>query len=176
MITIRQAYIKDAAGIAKVHVDSVRTTYAGIDPQDYLDKLSIEEFTRSWASRLSNPRSYVYVAEDESRHIIGFVSGGAEREGDPLYKGELYAIYLLQAYQRQGIGRLLTRALVKRLVQVGMNSMLLWVVAANPARRFYEALGGQPVKTKQIEIGGAILDEVAYGWTDIGVLLEEHGA
>jgi len=176
MITIRQARQEDAAEIAKVHVDSVRTTYAGIDPQDYLDKLSYEEFTRSWASRLSNPLSYVYIAEDESGHIVGFVSGGAEREGDPLYKGELYAIYLLQAYQGQGIGRLLTRALVNRLVQVGMNSMLLWVVAANPARRFYEALSGQQVKTKQIEIGGTMLDEIAYGWTDIRVLLEERGA
>ena len=174
MITIRQAHIEDAAEIAKVHVDSVRTTYAGIDPQDYLDKLSTEEYTRNWVSRLSNPHSYVYVAEDESRHIVGFVSGGAERKGDPLYKGELYAIYLLQAYQGQGIGRLLTRALVKRLVQEGINSMLLWVVTANPARHFYEALGGQQVKAKQIEIGGAMLDEIAYGWTDLHVLLEEQ--
>jgi len=176
MISIKQACTEDAPGIAQVHVDSWRTTYPGIVPQNYLDQLSYEGHTRGWASQLRNPRLYTYVAEDESGHIVGFVSGGAEREGDPLFKGELYAIYLLQACQGQGIGRLLTRALVKRLVQVGMNSMLLWVFAANPACRFYEALGGQQVKTKQIEIDGVTLDEIAYGWTDIKVLLEEQEA
>ncbi len=48
--------------------------------------------------------------------------------------------------------------------------MLVRVLAENPARKFYEALGGQLLKAKPIEIGGATLDEVAYGWTDIRVI------
>jgi hypothetical protein len=31
--------------------------------------------------------------------------------------------------------------------------MLLWVMADNPARHFYEELGGQQIKMSQIEIG-----------------------
>lgn len=50
--------------------------------------------------------------------------------------------------------------------------MLVWVLAENPFRRFYEALGGQYVRTEQFELGGAMLDEVAYGWRDIRTLLK----
>jgi hypothetical protein len=50
--------------------------------------------------------------------------------------------------------------------------MLLWVFADNqPARGFYESLGGIPVAEDGFELGGAWLVEVAYGWRDLGVLL-----
>ena len=53
-----------------------------------------------------------------------------------------------------------------------MNSMLLWVLAHNPARHFSEALGGQQIKMSQIEIGGVKLDEVAYGCLDMRTILQ----
>jgi hypothetical protein len=48
------------------------------------------------------------------------------------------------------------------------------VFADNPARRFYEALGGQLIKSSQFELGGTTIDEVAYGWLDIRTLLKEQ--
>ena len=53
-----------------------------------------------------------------------------------------------------------------------MNSILLWVLAENwPARRFYEALGGEYVSEQQIMIGNTLLLEVAYGWKDLNQLI-----
>jgi hypothetical protein len=51
--------------------------------------------------------------------------------------------------------------------------MLVWALAKNPWRPFYESLGGVllPDKKKVTTIGGAILDEVAYGWKGIGELI-----
>ncbi len=43
--------------------------------------------------------------------------------------------------------------------------MLVWVLADNPACMFYEAIGGQKIYEKQIDRGGVMLNEVAYGWT-----------
>ena len=43
--------------------------------------------------------------------------------------------------------------------------MLVWVLADNPACRFYEMLGGQKVNKKEIEMKGTKLIEIAYGWT-----------
>ena len=40
---IRKANIEDAMGIAKVHVDSWRTTYKGIVPEVFLENLSYDE-------------------------------------------------------------------------------------------------------------------------------------
>ena len=45
--------------------------------------------------------------------------------------------------------------------------MLLWVLAENPSRGFYEALGGAEVRQQTITIGGRELVEIAYGWRDI---------
>ena len=173
---IRQATPADAPAIAKIRIDTWRTAYRGIVPEDYLSNMSYEESERSWVSRLSGTereKTWVYVAVDAVGRLVGFVSGGMGRDEDPVYKSELYAIYILQAYQGQGIGRLLALALVEKLVQMGFDSMLLWVFADNPARRFYEAMGGQLVKTSQFELSGATIDEVAYGWLDIRTLLRE---
>ena len=48
-----------------------------------------------------------------------------------------------------------------------VESMLVWVLAKNSARRFYERLGGIFLREKQIKIGSVDLLEAAYGWADI---------
>jgi hypothetical protein len=47
-----------------------------------------------------------------------------------------------------------------------MPSMLVWVLAENYARGFYERLGGALVGEQEITLGGVALREVAYGWPD----------
>lgn len=109
--------------------------------------------------------NFTYVAE-ESGEVIGFANGGVERTGTPLYKGELTAIYIRKKHQGKGIGHCLVRAVVERLGQSGIDSMLVWVLADNPACQFYAALGGKLVHEKELEIGGKSLIEVAYGWAN----------
>jgi GNAT superfamily N-acetyltransferase len=171
-VEIRAACPSDAAGIAGVHVDSWRTTYRGIVPDDFLAALSYEQRERMWRGILSpaSGSSFVYVAEGPSGQIVGFASGGPVRDLAPDYSGELYAVYLLQDRQRHGLGRRLIGAVVRRLIQAGMTSLLVWVLADNPARKFYEALGGQYVYDRRVSIGNARLVEVAYGWRDARIL------
>ena len=177
MARIREARREDAPGIAHVHVASWRTTYRGIMPDEYLAQLSVEQRARRWMEITSAGAEIIYVAEDDGdggRGIVGFASGGAKRDGaTPAYDGELYAVYILQEYQGQGIGQQLVSAIAERLAQAGFNAMLVWVLAANPSRGFYDRLGGQLVWEKMIDIAGTTLSEVAYGWPDIRVLLEK---
>jgi hypothetical protein len=51
-----------------------------------------------------------------------------------------------------------------------MRSMIIWVLAGNPSRLFYEALGGREVGRQDIVIGGVVLEEIAYRWPDLGAL------
>jgi GNAT superfamily N-acetyltransferase len=171
---IRQATIADVAAIARVHVDSWRTTYKGLLPDDYLANLTYEQREPRWREILSKPvgHSLVYVAEDHAGNIGGFASGGPERSGDPVYTGEVYAIYLLERWQGQGVGRQLTITLVRQLIQRGFTSLLIWVLADNPSRRFYEALGGQPVRDRLEMTGGVEVMDVAYGWLDARMLID----
>lgn len=167
---LRAATPADAQAIARVHVASWRTTYPGMLPGSYLRAMHDDDYTVRWARILTDPagRNTVFVAEEQGQ-IVGFASGGREREGDPRYLGELYAIYLLQEAQGRGHGRALVRAVADMLVERGMTSMLIWVLRENTAARgFYEHLGGVYVRERQTDFGaGFTVPEVGYGWDDV---------
>ena len=170
---VREARCEDVGAIAQVHVESWRTTYRGLMPDAVLDGLTPEQRRPQWEQQLCSgrPLRCTFVATDAENRVVGFASAGPQRDM-PAYDGELYAIYLPQSVQRQGTGRRLVASVARCLIDRGMRSMLLWVLASNhPSRAFYERLGGTYVQTKPYEIGGATLREVAYGWPDLAALL-----
>jgi L-amino acid N-acyltransferase YncA len=175
---VREARLEDAAAIARVHVAAWQTAYRGIVPDAYLDSLDPARRELRWREMLSQraDRECHYVAETLDGELVGFAAGGPARTEIALpdrtehFDGELYAIYLLAEQRRRGAGRLLTRAVAQRLLERGMASMLVWVLAANPSRAFYERLGGVLVGEQPIMIADTELIEVAYGWPDVGVL------
>lgn len=171
---IRPATPADARDIASVHVSSWHTTYPGLVPDEHLKKLTVESRIPKWLETLEKPKpgTYNLVAVNDQGQIVGFIDGGPERSGDPDYKSELYAIYLLQAAQRKGLGRRLTHELTTRLLADGWPSLLVWVLETNPSKHFYEYLGGKPVRRKMVKFSGAETPEVAYGWIDLKVLHE----
>ena len=178
---VREARLGDEAAMARVSVDSYRAAYRDQIPEESLMLYTYEESERNWAralrelSEADEREEYIYVAENDAGDMIGAAMGGPEGSNHPLYTGEIYFLYLLPSYHRQGIGRLLTISVVERLVEQGLDSLLIRVLQANaPARRFYEALGGQLVLEEQIEEYGAVLDQVAYGWSDVSELLHSR--
>jgi GNAT superfamily N-acetyltransferase len=146
-ITVRPAAIADAGSLARVRVETWRTSYRGLIPEAAIDGMDIEKETRRWVERLQAPlaESFLFVAEvapggrgsfPQEPAVAGFCGGGPDRDADPQYSGELYAMYILQAYQGKGVGRTLVQAGVDWLRQGGHGSMLIWVLHDNlPARR-----------------------------------------
>jgi GNAT superfamily N-acetyltransferase len=173
-LIIRRAELNDARAIAEVQVDTWRTTYRGIMSDDFLAALSYEQREAAWRRVLSDldPIRLGYVATDHSETVIGFIHGGPEREGGSECGGEIYAIYVLEAFQRRAVGRRLTATLAQKLVDAGLLSLLVWVLEKNHFRAFYEALGGQLLGQKQITVEGGPSVEVAYGWRNAQVLIE----
>ncbi|MCC3356075.1 GNAT family N-acetyltransferase [Bacillus sp. REN16] len=163
---IRKAILSDAKGIAKVHVDSWRTTYKGIIPDEFLQRLSYESREKMWERGI--PNGHILVAENNSGEIAGFACGGKERSGSyENYQGELYAIYILQEYQGQGLGKKLVIPVVKQLLDKDFNTMLVLVLEENKSCLFYEALGARKLNTFEVEIGGKNLKEAVYGWDNL---------
>ena len=108
----------------------------------------------------SSDLHFIDVAVSELGEIVGFADGGRERTRNSTYKGELYAIYILESHQRQGIGTRLTQLIVQRLAEINLNSLLVWVLENNPFCKFYRDLSGQKVYDKEIERGGTKLKEI----------------
>jgi len=157
--------VDDAAAIARVHVSSWRATYTDLLPADFLESLTEAGYADRWRRFIAERSNLAFVVEDDSGDVVGFASGGRDRAGEASYKGELYAIYLLEAAQRRGYGRELVRAIAGGLRGMGLDDMIVWVLRDNvTARDFYERLGGIYVRTQPITIGSVTLEEVSYGW------------
>ena len=166
---IRQATPADAKGIAKVHVDSWRTTYKEMFPAEYLQSLSYERREELWNEVI--PNGYVFVVENEQGDIVGFSSGGRERTGNyPGYEGELYAIYILQEYQGNGIGRKLVMPLTEVFKKEGIHSMIVLVLEENPSKYFYESLGAIEIDRLSDTIAEKEVIELVYGWKNVSII------
>lgn len=170
MVLIRPAEPVDAEAIGQVHVVSWRETYTGIMPERVLARLSVEARSRMWRTMLDRPAqaSAVFVAEDDEGEVVGFASCGPQRTPTLDFAGEYYALYVLAAAQRHGIGRTLMAAMSNHLSRSGLVSASLWVVRENArAVRFYERFGGIAVATQEERRDGYVLSEVAYGWREL---------
>jgi ribosomal protein S18 acetylase RimI-like enzyme len=173
-LTIRIAIPEDAAELGKMHVASWKETYAGILPDAMLSALSIEGRTAMWDPILREPEkadsTVVHLVEDGGS-IVGFGSCGSQRSETLKvkgYDGEIGAIYVLRAFQRQGVGARLMSTMALDLMFRGFNSASLWVLRENAvARAFYERFGGQVVDEREDVRKEATLAEVAYGWANL---------
>ena len=175
MIGIRPARPQDAFGIATVHVETWRATYPTLLPHDYLVRnLSIDTRAAYWQRTLDSDRGESVLVAVEAGTVVGFCSVGAARkrpgarllpEGARL--GEVFTLYVLPDFQDRGAGRMLLANGFARLLDMGCQAALLWVIAANPSRFFYEAMGGQAAGSDVEKFAGARLEETCYLWPDL---------
>jgi ribosomal protein S18 acetylase RimI-like enzyme len=174
MSAIRQARLEDAKAIAQVEVETWRTTYAGMLPDRVLLGMSERRQAASWASFLRHRPEDVRVAQQATGGLTGFGNCGLQRDRAIDYAGEVYTLYVMPDAQGQGLGRRLLLALFARLVDAGHDSGLVWVVRTNPARFFYERLGGRQVMHRPIAVGGQPVEAIAYGWRNLCDVLERQ--
>ncbi|WP_369902834.1 N-acetyltransferase family protein [Bacillus manliponensis] len=157
--------------IAKVHVDSWKETYSSIIQEDTLKKKTYEKREELWKQIIKENQSITYVVKTDDDKVVGFVNGGKERKGLYEYDAEIYAIYILQGYQGQQIGKQLIHLLAKELYEQGYCSLLVWVVENNPSKYFYEKLKGELVDKQYLERLGVY--EIAYGWSNMRILFKK---
>ena len=167
--TFREATVADALAVAKVHVQSWRESFAGIVPQTFLDKMSVENRARAFETSFAFDSYKMFVVETQENYIVGFADFGKIRDNQSKFEAELYAIYLLSDVQRKGIGGKLFDLGVKYLVANNMNSLSLTALEASPYKRFYEKMGGRLVERKTTNIESKSYATVIYGWDKLDV-------
>ncbi|PEC18866.1 GNAT family N-acetyltransferase [Bacillus cereus] len=172
-IHIRRAIKDDISGIAKVHVDSWKTTCKGIFANEILESITYEQREKQWKNifQKEGDHQYRFVAEMLNGEIVGFIDGGIERTGTYNCDGELYAIYLLQQYQGMKIGQKLFQALLSECIKHDIQSLLVWVVTNNPSKKFYEKFKPEKIDTKFLE--RVQVEETAYCWRDLNLVYKQ---
>jgi GNAT superfamily N-acetyltransferase len=165
-LAVRDALASDARAIAHVHVASWWVAYGGQLSERFLRRLSVDERSRTWRSRIAAKRAdeCVLVAE-RGEDVVGFASGGPTRDkdDDPRRVGEVYAVYMAPEEWGRGGGRRLLDAATQALTSAGFLDASLWVLASNDrARGFYEHLGWRHDGAEKEERFGDRVTELRY--------------
>lgn len=121
-LQIRQASIDDAVDVAELFLRTRR------DAMPYLPALYTDDQIRQWIAKVVFVHCDVWVAETQGQ-IAGFMA---------LMDDRLEHLYILSAYQRQGIGS----QLLDQARQLSPRRLELYVFQQNtPARSFYTTHG-----------------------------------
>jgi ribosomal protein S18 acetylase RimI-like enzyme len=178
-IYVRTAVPEDADGIARVHVETWQASYAGVLPDSYLVTMRRRDHARQWHEVLSHAgqRDVALVLEARSETarpaVLGFASAGPARDAKLLYDAEVYTLYVGSDWQGQGLGRLLLGTLFRTLFDRSMEDAMLWVLADNPSRFFYQHMGGQVIARRDEHLAGSAFPALAYGWPDLEAWLRQ---
>ncbi len=179
MIRIRRAKRDDAASIGRVHVETWQAAYAGLLPDAMLAAMSDVRQSAWWSQVLADPGEArgVFVADDQDMGVVGFGSCGPARDGPEdlpegldgreVRVGEVYTLYVEPDFQNRGLGRRLLDAMFRQLRADRCDTAVLWMLADNPTRFFYEGLGGERVGERTDTMGGVDVEEVAFAWRSL---------
>lgn len=166
---IRTATADDCDTLAAVHVAAWHESYGDILPAVAFANLTVAKRSLQWREVLAGANHPVFVAE-RAGQIVGFADGGSARPGEGLGREmQLYAIYLLNAAKRQGIGTKLLQSVMRQFLAGGATSACVWALRdALPACQFYEHHGAQYIAEK-LEYHRAGYDRVIIGyvWPDL---------
>ncbi|WP_295819650.1 GNAT family N-acetyltransferase [uncultured Deinococcus sp.] len=168
-VTIRPATPADAPGIAHIHVTSWRETYAGLIPDDFLDRMTGDDMRArreaNWQRTIADHLEDVWIAVQEGR-VVAFASAGPPRD-HPGHDAELTTLYCLQAAQGHGTGRALLAAVTRAVADRGARNLALWVLDVNPTRQWYARQGAREAGSKT----DGPLTEIRMVWDDLSPLL-----
>ena len=165
---IRPSQKADAHSMSFIYVQTWQDTYLSIVPLDYLFAMSVPKQERAFFSELDSGRVTSFVAENAG-NVIGFITGGYERHGNDIYRGEIYTLYVLKNLQRRGVGAKLVSALAAQFNRNGIYSMLVRVLKRNPYRRFYGKINGTYLRADRTSFAGEEMDIETYGWLDVSL-------
>jgi GNAT superfamily N-acetyltransferase len=169
-LTIRKARPTDAEAVARIYVESWRDTYPLVLPARLLSSMTVEGQSARWRNAIAiAAREAVYIAEDEKGRIVGMTSMGRARDSGLGYDAEIYTLYVDPMLTGRGVGRALLGGGFAALAERGHSRCVIWAHAGNPARFFYEAMGGRLIAERTTSMMGVPVPEIAFGWTKLAL-------
>jgi len=174
-VKIRKAVVTDASAIATININTWKVAYKGIIPQDHLDSLSINDKIPRWEKAINDltvNKKELFVAEISDLNgseIVGFSMGGPSNFEEYKIDGDLYAIYVLPKYWKQGIGTLLFNSVITYFLFKNFKTMVIWALKENSACEFYKKMGGLQKFNKTITYEGTELDALGFFWENLRV-------
>jgi GNAT superfamily N-acetyltransferase len=162
---IREASTFDAEGIAHVHIESSRDSYAPLAREwptpDVPDRIA--RWGRSLEASAGDPKLVDFVATLDGV-VVGFIGGGPARRSDIGAELEVYVVHVLPKHRGKGFGGQLWSAACERLRGDPLPSMYVETLAELRCCSFYEAHGGVVARRAPRTSHGGLVTELVYIW------------
>ena len=136
---------------------------------EYLAALSADRRAAMWRDSIVGGSPQLLVAERDAPQgprVEGWIAFDRSRDaGAPAATGEIWAFYAHPDAWSTGVGRALWAGAHAGPRARGFDTVVLWVLTANPrARRFYQQLGlmPEPAQLKSFSMGGRTLEQIRY--------------
>jgi len=175
---IRPATEADISALAALHIAGWQGAYGGLVDNEFLKIPTLEDRIKSWEEWIHLGDCGTHLAVTEDGQPVGFVSYGRLKTPPPgsspirpLYSAEIYGLYLLPDYYRQGIGTKLMGHAITELKDMRHKSLCLWVLEKNSrAVSFYKKQGGERCGKHDIQLGTTTAREICFGWREMPLL------
>jgi GNAT superfamily N-acetyltransferase len=159
---VRPARVDDAEGIGSVNVRSWRARFAAVLPHEALASLQPDDLALVWAGSILNPpssRHRVLVAVEDDV-LVGYaaVGPGADPDADSA-TGELIALEVDPAHERQGHGSRLLTASADHAAAAGFRTLEAWCPLADERRREFLQSAGFGPDTAYRDVWVGVLDD-----------------
>jgi GNAT superfamily N-acetyltransferase len=148
-VSVRPAAADDAADLGRIQVETWRTGYANVLPEQVLAGLDAEVVAAAWAAAIARPPSlnhHVMIAM-EGTWRVGFTAVGPDadpRPGDPdpTSTAAISLLLVEPRWGRRGHGSRLLAAAADLTAAAGVERLVAWVPAADTASlQFYRSAG-----------------------------------
>lgn len=163
---IRLATVEDANAIGMIHRVGQRLAAAEALPKTALSITAAQhgEEWRHWLRLQAMGRASGFVLVVDTRQGVGgFLCTVPPRTPDGLGAWTIRHLYVLPAFQGQGLGRRLLAAALARVRSAGAEEIELVTFANSPQRGFHEQQGWQEVGDAKLIIGRTVLAGIRYG-------------
>ena len=164
-LVVRPALAEDVGRLGRVRTASWQTAYGSILPEAELRRLDPSRASARFRHIVHAGRSQSLLVVHRPRQpVFGYAWGGPQKDRSLAFAGEVYELYLHPEEQGHGGGRQLLSAMLWRLAERMLWPTVIWVLADNPARHFYEACGGRQVLAGSVTVAGRRLPRLGFSW------------
>ena len=146
----------DSQEIAKLVIDSWKTTYKGLIDDNYLNNLNIENVKNRWEEEIEkNSNVLIYRENGEILGVIKYGKAELEKEN-----GEIYVLYVKPEEKRKGIGTKLVNTAKQELLKSNYKNIIVWCLDGNLiGENFYLKSGGKKQEKRVYNVNGIDVTE-----------------
>jgi ribosomal protein S18 acetylase RimI-like enzyme len=169
--SIRDAVAVDVDRVAEIKVRNWADTYGPLVPRELLGRfLDPDRAAAELRELMKQPGTLLLVGPDTGV-LQGFALTYAARSPEPW----LESLHVMREERGRGLGRQLMRETANRLLAAGYRSMSLGVIIGNDrATRFYERLGGVPMRVEAVGFADGV-EHTVWRWPDLTALVTDPG-